>query len=186
MVLRRINLAGFVVLLGAGSLLPGNTFATVTGVVSSRSGATLPHVAVEAIEAGSGYRYTGQSNDSGTYTLPDLREGTYRIHASHPGFVDWIAEGVELRPRDVRRVDITLAVPAVDAKVEVTGRAYLMEAERDGIGDSKSREYPQQYPATIRRLRDFVNEVGQTRIGDFSLAGYIDIRSRPWLKGMLR
>src|SRR5271168_5630099 len=144
MVLWRIKLASLVVLLGTGSVLSGNTFATVTGIVSSRSGTALPDVAVEAIEAGSGYRYTGQSNDSGTYTLPDLREGTYRIHASHPGFVDWIAEGVELRPRDVRRVDITLAVPAVDAKVEATSGAYLIEAESDGISGSKNHGYIQR------------------------------------------
>src|SRR5271155_520499 len=173
---RSISVA--VALMATPNLFSQSTFATVTGIITDSSGAVLPNVAVEAIEASSGYRYTAQSNDSGAYTLPDLREGTYRIHANHPGLADWIAEGVELRPRDVRRIDITLAVAAVDTKVEVTGGEALIETESDRISDQKSREYFQEQPATVRRPWDFVNEVGQVRVSNFNLIRYAGSRSR--------
>src|SRR4051812_46831330 len=110
-------------LAATSALYSQSTYATVTGVVTDATGAVLPNVAVEGVEANSGYRYTTQSNGDGLYTLPQLREGNYRIRVSHPGLSDWVAEGIELKSRDVRRLDVTLTVAAVDTRIEVTAGA---------------------------------------------------------------
>src|SRR5258706_5123367 len=108
----RLVLALALFLTAAPALFSQSTYATITGVITDSTGAVLPNVEVEGVESGSGYRYTSQSNDSGTYTLPQLREGTYRVRVSHPGLADWIVEGVTLKARDVRRLDVILTVAA--------------------------------------------------------------------------
>src|SRR5258705_3944191 len=127
--LRHLIFAMGVVLAAAAALYSQSTYATITGVISDSTGAVLAKVDVEAVESSSGYRYTSQSNDAGSYTLPQLREGNYRVRVSHPGLADWVVEGVQLQPRDVRRLDVTLSVAQVQTQVEVKGGATLIETE---------------------------------------------------------
>src|SRR5258706_11638536 len=136
----RLVLALALFLTAAPALFSQSTYATITGVITDSTGAVLPNVEVEGVESGSGYRYTSQSNDSGTYTLPQLREGTYRVRVSHPGLADWIVEGVTLKARDVRRLDVGLTVAAVGTKIEVSSAAGLIWTERSRISETKSRE----------------------------------------------
>jgi hypothetical protein len=117
----RFTLTVASILAATSALHAQSTYATVTGVVSDSAGALVPNVEIEGVEAGSGYRYTTRSNESGNYTLPQLREGTYRITAKSPGLAEFVAEGIGLKSRDVRRVDITLSVAAVGTTVEVSG-----------------------------------------------------------------
>lgn len=160
------------------ALFGQSTYASITGVITDSTGAVLPNAEVEAVESGSGYRYTSQSNESGTYTLPQLREGTYRVHVSHTGLADWILEGVQLKARDVRRLDVTLRVASVDVQVDVTGAVALIETESARISDTKDRAYIRALPATVRRPWDFVNLVPQTRVSSFNAIRYAGSRIR--------
>jgi len=172
------TLAIAALLVGMPAAFSQSTYATITGVVTDSTGAVLPNVAVEGVESGSGYRYSSQSNESGSYTLPQLREGTYRVRVSHPGLADWIVEGVELKARDVRRLDVTLTVAAVDTMVEVRGAAGLIETESARISSTQDRVYMRALPATVRRPWDFVNLVPQTRVSSFSTIRYAGSRAR--------
>src|SRR5713226_2278944 len=173
-----LTLAIAALLVGVPAGFSQSTYATITGVVTDSTGAVLPNVAVEGVESGSGYRYTSQSNESGSYTLPQLREGTYRVRVSHPGLADWIVEGVELKARDVRRLDVTLSVAAVDTMVEVHSAAGLIETESARISATQDRVYIRALPATVRRPWDFVNLVPQTRVSSFSTIRYAGSRAR--------
>lgn len=154
------------------SLFSQSTYATITGVVTDSTGAVLPNATIEGVESSTGYRYTARSNEAGAYTLSQLREGTYRVHTSLPGLADSIIEGIELRARDERRIDVTLSLAAVATKIEVTSAAALIETESSRISDTKSRELFRALPATIRRPWDFVNLSSQTRVSSFSTIRY--------------
>ena len=176
--LRHLTIALGVFLAATTSLYSQSTYASITGVITDSTGAVLAKVDVEAVEASSGYRYTSQSNDTGAYTLPQLREGKYRVRVSHPGLADWIVEGVQLQPRDVRRLDVTLSVASVQTQVEVTGGATLIETESARISDTKEREYIRALPLTVRRPWDFVNTTPQVRVSSFSTIRYAGSRNR--------
>src|SRR5438445_13535167 len=119
--LRHVILALAIFLAATTALHSQSTYATITGIVTDSTGAVLAKVDVEAVEASSGYRYTAQSNDAGSFTLPQLLQGKYRVRMSSPGLTDWVVEGVLLQPRHVRRLDATLSVTTVQIKVGVTG-----------------------------------------------------------------
>src|SRR5262245_3130745 len=95
------------------------TFGAITGTVRDPAGALVPGVAIEATHVDSNYRYTTLSNETGNYTLPQLREGSYILRATLPGFSEFVARDIQLAARDERRVDIALQVGGVTALLEV-------------------------------------------------------------------
>src|SRR5262245_43873029 len=113
------------------------TFGSITGTVRDPAGALVPGVAIEAVHVESNYRYTTLSNETGNYTLPQLREGEYTLRATLPGFSEFVARDIRLVSRDERRVDIVLQVGGVSAAVEVTAGPALIETETARIGDAK-------------------------------------------------
>jgi len=92
---------GFILLLGFLSrpAMSQTTFGAITGTVRDQGGALVPGVAIEAIHADSNYRYTTLSNETGNYTLPQLREGAYTLRATLTGFSEFTARDIQLAAR---------------------------------------------------------------------------------------
>src|SRR5687768_4155311 len=80
------------------------TFGTITGTVVDTSGAVVPKAVVTVTHLETNYENSTQSNDSGVYTIPQLREGSYVLKATAPGFQEFRTENIILSARDVRRV----------------------------------------------------------------------------------
>jgi hypothetical protein len=132
------------------------TFGSLTGNVTDSSGAAVPNVSIEATHVQSNYRYTTQSNEVGNYTLPQLREGEYRVRATAQGFSEFIAQNVLLQAREERRLDIRLQVGTLGSAVEITAGAALIETETARIGDSKDAEMIKNLPLNTRSLYSFL------------------------------
>src|SRR5262245_45178473 len=122
------------------------TFASITGTVRDPGGALVPGVAIEAIHVDSNYRYSAFSNETGNYTLPQLREGTYMLRATLAGFSEFMTRDIQLAARDERRIDIVLQVSGVSAAVEVTAGPSLIETETARIGDAKDANQLKSLP----------------------------------------
>jgi hypothetical protein len=114
------------------------TFASITGTVTDAQGSVVPGAQIEATHMASNYRYKTQSNESGNYTLAQLREGEYTVRATATGFNDFEVKEVRLAARDVRRIDIGLAVGAVQNTVEVSAGATVIETETARISDTRT------------------------------------------------
>src|SRR5262249_52040279 len=104
----------------------------------------------------SNYRYTAISNETGNYTLPQLREGAYTLRAKLPGFRDFVARDIQLASRDERRVDVVLQVGGVAAEVEVTAGPAEIETETAGIGDLKDANQLKALPLNTRQLYNYL------------------------------
>src|SRR5437868_7202431 len=84
------------------------TFVTITGTVVDATGAVVPKAVITVTNLETNYKTTGESNQSGTYTIPQLREGSYILAAKASGFQDFKTETILLASRDIRRVDVKL------------------------------------------------------------------------------
>jgi hypothetical protein len=93
---------------------------------------------------------------TGTYTLPQLREGAYVLRATLTGFREFVARDIQLVARDERRVDIVLQIGGVEATVEVTAGATLIETDTARIGDSKDADQMKALPLNTRQLYNFL------------------------------
>jgi hypothetical protein len=132
------------------------TFGAITGTVHDSTGAVIPKVTIEVTHVKSNYRYTAQSNESGNYTLPQLREGEYRLTAKAAGYNEYIASGILLAARDERRIDLVLQVGNVVDAIEVSSGATLIETDTPRIGDSKDANQLKSLPLNTRGLYNFL------------------------------
>jgi len=131
------------------------TFATLTGVATDPTGAAVAGVEVEARDLGTNYVYKAQTNDSGQYTIANLRDGTYRLRARMAGFQEFAVESIRLTALDNRRIDVHLTIGTVDTVVEVSGGATVIETETARISDVKERLVLRTLPLTLRRAWDY-------------------------------
>jgi hypothetical protein len=131
-----------------------SNFATLTGTVTDSSGAAVARASVEAVNQGTNFRYTAQSDDAGNYLMVNLLEGVYRLKVTAAGFQDSVVESLPLASRASQRVDMKLQVGQVATTVEVSGAAALIETETAKISDIKAREVIQSLPMTLRRIHD--------------------------------
>jgi hypothetical protein len=133
------------------------TFATITGTVTDPSGAAVPGATVVATHIETNSQTTTQTNDVGIYTLGQLREGTYSVHAKSAGFKEFVVQNVQLIARDYRRLDISMEVGAVETAVEVTAGATLIETETARIADTKTAEMLKSIPLNTRGIWAFLS-----------------------------
>src|SRR5260370_34557020 len=88
-----------------GALSAQTTFATITGTVTDPAGAVVPGVTVRAIHNDTNTRTTAQSNEAGGYTLAQLKEGEYSLHAEGARFQESVVQNADLQAQDYRRID---------------------------------------------------------------------------------
>src|SRR5262245_63494384 len=71
--------------------------AQISGTVRDQSGAVLPGVEVTATQTETGIARTTLSNETGSYVLPNLLVGPYRLEATLPGFRTFVQTGIVLQ-----------------------------------------------------------------------------------------
>ncbi|HSU88130.1 MAG TPA: carboxypeptidase-like regulatory domain-containing protein [Terriglobia bacterium] len=79
-------LFGFVFLATGSLVLWGQATAQIAGTVRDQSGAVLPGVQVTATQTATGLSRSAITNETGSYVLPDLPVGPYRLEAALAGF----------------------------------------------------------------------------------------------------
>src|SRR5438105_10940247 len=94
--------------------------ASIGGFVQDVSQAFIPGVTVTATNTQTGVASITVSNESGTYNIPSLLPGTYKLTAELPGFKTQIFNDVQLGQGVSARYNFTLQVGTVDQEVEVT------------------------------------------------------------------
>src|SRR5262245_32305235 len=102
--------------------------ASIVGAVRDSSGAVLPGVTIEAsspvlIEK----TRSAVSNESGRYSIDNLRPGTYTVTFTLPGFTSFKREGIELAGAFVATVNADMKVGAVADAVTVTAETPVVD-----------------------------------------------------------
>jgi hypothetical protein len=131
------RLGGILVLaVGLGVALPsfGQTFGQITGLVTDSSGGVLVGAPVTVTNPQTSFTRTENTNNSGSYTFPNLLPGGYSVKVEMPGFQTSIRSGIELQVDQVARLDFQLQVGAVAQVVEVTTGAPLLNTEDASVG----------------------------------------------------
>src|SRR5213594_3855854 len=91
--------------------------ASVGGFVQDPSQAYIPGVTVTATNTQTGVASTALTNESGSYNIPSLLPGTYKLSAELPGFRTQVYNDVQLGANTAARYNFTLEVGAVTEAV---------------------------------------------------------------------
>ena len=103
--------------------------AQISGSVKDQTGAVLPGVEITATQTATGAKRTAVSDESGSYTLPNLPIGPYMMEASLPGFKSYVQSGIVLQVGTNPNVNVTLEVGQVSDQIEVQADAALVETQ---------------------------------------------------------
>ncbi len=115
--------------------------ASLNGTVRDGAGARVPGAHIVAVKPSTGLHRETVSSGSGTYDVPELPIGVYRVTCSAPGFEQAVLEGVELTVGHVQTLDIKLAVGGVAQQVNVSGQASQLDETSATVG---ARTEPRQ------------------------------------------
>src|SRR5438093_1027517 len=112
----------------------GQATAQISGTVKDQSGAVLPGVEVTATQTDTGIVRTAVTNESGSYVLPNLPTGPYRVEAALPGFRTFAQTGIVLDVNGSPVINPVLEVGQVSEHVEVEANAAQVETRSVGVG----------------------------------------------------
>ena len=99
---------------------------TISGNVTDITGAVVPSVTITIENIGTGQKRTATTSASGSYMVPDLAIGKYRVTAEAPGFKT-IVQTSEVFTGAVSHADFKLQVGQRTEMVEVQGSAPLVD-----------------------------------------------------------
>src|SRR5262245_22734519 len=93
----KILLLGVMALVIGSSSVWAQGTAQISGIVRDQSGAVLPGAEVTATQTETGTTRTTVSNETGSWVLPNLPIGPYRLEAGLPGFRTFVQTGIVLQ-----------------------------------------------------------------------------------------
>src|SRR5438876_7896781 len=138
------------VLLGQGGR------ATILGVVSDETGATVPRVSITILNTGTQLVRNVLTDERGDFEVPALDIGNYEVTAQATGFRQAVVQNVRLEVDQRARVDIKLQIGEITQQVQVTAETAQVQTDDSTlstvIDGAKIRELPLPANRNLFRL----------------------------------
>lgn len=103
-----------------GALMAHAQTARFTGQVTDQQNAAIPDAAVRIVNQDTGVKIDTKTDASGTYTVPFLAAGRYRIDVEAPGFKQAMSNNIDLGMGQVLIYNVQLSVGSAEATVNVS------------------------------------------------------------------
>ena len=158
-VLRDCSIA-VVLLVLTSAIAYGQATAQLSGRVTDDSGGVLPGVSVTVTQTGTGLTRTTVTDEGGTYVLPNLPIGPYRLEVMLAGFRTYAQTGIVLQVGATPAINATLALGELAETVTVEAAAPLVDTQSAGIGEVVEQERIVELPLQGRQVTDLIFAVG--------------------------
>src|SRR5215510_11061027 len=149
-------LGGVLLLILNSSMMWAQATAQINGSVRDQTGAVLPGVEVTATNADTGIARMTVTNENGTYVLPNLVTGPYRLEASLPGFRTFVQTGIVLQVNSNSVINAVLEVGQVTEQVEVQANVSQVETRSTAVGQVIENERILELPLNGREVTDLI------------------------------
>src|SRR5437899_960711 len=130
--------------------------AQINGTVKDQSGAVLPGVEITATQTDTGISRTAVTDEMGSYILPNLPVGPYKLEAALAGFRTYVQTGIVLQVNSNPLINPMLSVGQVSEQVEVQANAALVETRNVGVGQVIENERILELPLNGRQATDLI------------------------------
>jgi hypothetical protein len=134
--------------------------AQISGTVRDQSGAVLPGVEVTATHTDTGITRRAISNETGSWILPNIAVGPYRIEATLPGFRTFVQTGIVLQVNSDVVINPVLEVGQVAETVEVQANATQVETRSTAVGQVIENQRILELPLNGRQVTDLITLAG--------------------------
>jgi len=133
-----------------------STSASVTGRVTDPRKAVIREAQVTAINTGTGIRYQGLTNETGTYYVSNLPPGRYRIEVEKLGFKAVIQAGVILHVQDAVEVNFEMILGSASESVTVDGSSPPLDTESATVGTVVEQRKANELPLNGRNVFNLI------------------------------
>jgi hypothetical protein len=105
------------------------TLGAITGTVTDQSGAAVPEAVVKASNAATNLEVVAHTKGNGSYVVPELPAGTYRLTITKQGFKTETHTEVLVNANRTTTVDASLSLGAVSSVVEVNAVPLMNQTD---------------------------------------------------------
>src|SRR5438874_6345499 len=130
--------------------------AQISGAVQDQSGAVLPGAEITATQTETGFSRTTISNETGSYSLPNLPLGPYRLEAALPGFRTFVQMGIVLQVGSNPTINVSLQVGQISEQVEVQANTALVETRSLSVGQVMETARIMELPLNGRNAQELL------------------------------
>jgi hypothetical protein len=127
---------------------------TIQGIVVDPTGAGIPNATINARNLKTGEDRSTATAPTGSYAMPSLSVGTYRVEVHAPGLQTTAASNVELSVDSAVKVDFTMKVASSSEVIEVTAGAPTIDASTVTVGAVVNQRTVQEIPLNGRHFVD--------------------------------
>lgn len=124
----------------------------VVGNVTDASGSAVPGAIIVVRNLGTEVTIDAVTDQSGTYSVPNLFAGRYDIEAKKEGFQTITAKDIQLLAAQTVRQDFTLNVGQIQQSVSVTAPAPLIHTDSQTIGSTLQARQLSDLPLATRSI----------------------------------
>src|SRR5438552_2573272 len=164
----------FLVIILASTVVWAQGTAQISGTVRDQSGAVLPGVEITATQTDTSIARTAVSNENGSYVLPNLVVGPYKLEAALSGFRTFVQTGIVLQVNGSPVINAVLVVGQVTEQVEVQANASMVETQSTSVGQVVDQQRVVDLPLNGRNAAQLIFLAGAATeglTGDLVTAG---------------
>ena len=155
--LKRVSYGLFLSFLLVSFLSAQSTSATVSGSVVDPTGHPIQGADVHVLNVATGIAYTGKSNESGSYSVPFLQPGQYRVQVSKVGFKTLTTPQVTLNVQTALALNFSLPVGATSESVTVEAGSTLLNTTDGSVSTVIDRKFVANIPLNGRSFQDLIS-----------------------------
>lgn len=131
-------------------------YGSIVGTVTDEAGLAVPGATVTVTHLETNQARETPTNDTGTYTFPNVAAGTYRVDITLPGFQAFRAQNIAVRLNSAVRVDAKLAVGSIQESVLVSADAVLLQTESAAVQTQTTSQQLQNLPINGRSFQSML------------------------------
>jgi hypothetical protein len=145
-----------IALLGAGVVFGQSGVGTILGTVTDSTGGVVANATVEITNTGTNATQKTQTTSAGTFNVPYLHPGIYRVTITMDGFQKSVVEGVTLSVDQDNRVDVTLKTGAIIDTITVEASGVALETDNASISQLVSQKQVTDLPLNGRNFQQLL------------------------------
>lgn len=128
---------------------------SITGTIQDAGLAVIPNANI-AVEDTAGKRYTAKSSEDGTFTVPGLPFGFYKVSVEVQGFQRWESQNVQVVTAQPAILRVTLQVGEISETVRVEGSQQIIDTASTEISSNVTQKQILDLPLVTRNPMDLV------------------------------
>ena len=152
--LRGLSIVALILVMGGTAWAQAT--AQLNGRVTDESSGVLPGVTVTATQTDTGFMRTVVTDETGTWTMPNVPIGPYRLEMSLQGFKTFVQTGVVLQVNASPVINAVLAVGGLEESITVDAAAPLVDVRSAGLTEVVEQERIVELPLQGRQVTDLI------------------------------